>query len=137
MEEPCLPASLGDRFARGGAEGVGIVRIVDGLRRAILVGEPRRARAVEDDNFVVLLCDLLRRQRGGGARDIHQRHDTLSFQPSTRLGGGDIGLISDRQPQNLDWAAENLTPEILRGHFGRRRAASTRYVRVDARHVEE
>ena len=102
-----------------------------------LVGQPRRAGRIEDDDLVAGSADRLDDQRLGRARYLHHRVDMLVLEPIAGDGRGAVGAALMIGGDDLDRRAQHLAAEILARHLRRDRAALAGELGIGAGHVED
>ncbi|MNS80053.1 hypothetical protein D3C72_1137200 [compost metagenome] len=135
QEVPALVATADHGRAGALGERDGVVGVVHGVGRALFVGERRAARAVHDEDALLLLRHLGHGQGRAGAGAAEQHGQALRVDPLARLGGGDVGLVLVVGREQLDGHAVDLAAEVVDGHLDRQRAVLAFDVGVQARHV--
>ena len=135
QEEPVLAAVVHHRTARALGQGPSVIGIVDGVGRALLVGQGRGAGAVVDVDALLLLGHLGQRQGHAGVGATEQHGQVLRVDPFARLGGGNVRLVLMVLGQQLNGLTQHLATEIIDGHLDGQGTVLAVHVRVVAGHV--
>ena len=138
---PGLAALLGHRGAGALGEHVGVVRPVEGVLVALVVGQGRGAGADVDEQLLLRLGLGGHRERGRRGRHVEDDVGLLPVVELLGLGVGDVGLVLVVGADDLDVRRDGLVAvlglEVGDGHLDRLDAVGTRQVLVDARLVVE
>ncbi|MNQ61404.1 hypothetical protein D3C85_757180 [compost metagenome] len=117
QEVPAFAARLDHRRARAARQRNGVVGIVQGVGRALLVGQRGGTRAHHDDGFLLVRRHLGHGQRGAGIGAADQHVQAALVKPFARLGRCDIRLVLVICRQQFDLLAVDLAAHFLDGHF--------------------
>ncbi|SAL87222.1 hypothetical protein AWB67_07368 [Caballeronia terrestris] len=137
QEVPRVIACARHRLHETCRQRIGVVRVLDRVRRARLVAELGRARAACDRDPVLLLRHVRHRERDGRRQQVLHHIDLLVVEPFTRDRRGDVGLVLVIGADHLDRRTEHLAAEIVDGHLRRDDRAFPADVGKDRRHVGE
>ena len=89
---------------------------MNGVRRARLAGQVRRAGAGDQQGLVPLLRDLGNGERDGGGGDVHDGVHAVLVEPAPGDAGADVRLVLMIGREDLDAEPLPLRPEILDRH---------------------
>ena len=131
-EEPVVVAGLDHGAAGALGEGPGVVGPVDGVGRALGAGQVGRAGARVDEDLVLLLGDLVDRERDRRGRHVDDHVDAVLVVPLAGDVGGDVGLVLVVGRDDLDLDALAGGVEVLDRHAGGDDRAFARQVGIDA-----
>ena len=137
QDEPGFAAFLHDRCRGTDGQRVGVIDIVDMVRRAMLVGDAGCGRAGYDAQLVVLFQNL-------GGRDGHRRCDHTAdhvdlvvLNPAANRAGGHVRAVPVVGADDFDLGALDRATEILDGHFHGLQAVRAGQVPVGTGHIRQ
>jgi hypothetical protein len=136
-EEPGVAAGLDDRGAGAVRQCHRVVGPVHRGRRARLTGQVRGRGARDQENLVLIACDLLDGERYARSRHVDNRVDAVIAEP---LGGDrrtDIRLVLVVGADELDFLAVDAAAKIGDRHSRRLDRPRPANVRVEPGHVIE
>jgi hypothetical protein len=134
---PDLAAFLDDRLTRAVCKRVGVVRVMDRVRRAVLVGQLCRGGARHHHHALALRRNLRHDDRHGAVRYIGDHVDTVVLVPFDRGPRADVHPVAVICGDDLHGLAEHRAPEVLDRHLRRDHRAFAADLGVDARHVRQ
>ena len=131
-KEPAVAAGLGQRRAGAVRQRVGVVGPVDGVRRALRVGQIRASRAGIEQDAVFLLHHIADGQRYAGVRNVDDDIDLVDIEPLARDVHADVGLVEMIAGNDVDLPSLGRHAGILDRHLGGQRRAGTAEIGVEA-----
>ena len=132
-----LLAAADDGISGAACERIRVPRIVNAVRRALLVGDDRCARAVDDRDAVLRLRKLHHAQRHRRIHQVGEHHHLLLVDPLACNRNADVRLVLMVGGNHLDRAPEHLAAEIVDRHLDRHHRPGTGDVGKQAGHVGE
>ena len=135
QKEPALATQLHHCLARALGQRHGVIGIVHKIGAALIVGQGRSARAVDDVDLFLLIGHLAHGQTGTGGGAADQHVHALGVEPLARLAGCDIGLVLVVGRQYLDGLAQQLAAKVVHGHLHGQGSALAVHIGIEARHV--
>ncbi len=135
QKEPVLATALDNGARRTLGQRHGVIGVVDGVRRAGLVGQRRGARAVVDHHALFLVRHLGQRQRGAGVGTAEDHRQVLGVDPFAGLAGSDVGLVLVVHHQHFDRLAQHLAAKVVNGHLDGSGATLAFNVGIETGHV--
>ena len=116
-EEPAVAAAL-DHFLRGAdRERVGVEHPLHRVGTAELAVEIGGARGVGDEQFFLVVGDVLHRKADRRHRHVDNEVDLLDIVPAPRDAGADIRLELMIADDHADRFAQHLAAEIVDRHL--------------------
>ena len=135
QEEPFLAAVIDHSAACALGQRHRVIGVVNGVGRALLIGQGRSACAIVDVDALFLLRHLGQRQGHARVGAAQQHAQVLCVNPLARLGGGNVGLVLVIQRQQLDGLAQHLAAEVVNRHLNGNCTVLAVYVCIVAGHV--
>ena len=101
----------------------------------MLIGQGRRACAVDDVDLLFLIGHLAHGQPGTGGGAANQHVQALRIKPLAGFAGGNIGLVLVVGRQHFNGLAQQLAAKVVHRHLHGHCAALAVYIGVEAGHV--
>ncbi len=135
QDKPALATFFNHRACRTVGQRIGVIHVVDVVRRAVLVGNTGRGRTGDDTQFVVFFQDVADGNGDRGSNQAGDQINVLVLHPAPGSTGGGIRAVTIIRADHFDLGAIDRATEVRDGHFQGCLAIGAGQVTIGAGHV--